>query len=119
MADVRGIDWSSYFRSLNDEDADALALWLATEGLRLGEFTEIVDRVHAAVPAASCGRLRSFLATLGLPTASLYALRKRRFAALMTVLDEALMSGVFPGDVNPEELRLPVSHLSPVPRRFR
>jgi hypothetical protein len=104
MAGVAGFDWPGYFRSLDDDEARALARWLAAESLGVGEFTEVVDRAYAAAPDQWQGQPRPFVAQFGRPAAQAYARRKRGFAGL-AALEEALMSGALPGDVAPLELQ--------------
>lgn len=106
MTDLAGFDWEGYFRNLQDDEARALAIWLATEGLGLGELMEIVDRAYAALPGAWQGQPGLFVARVGQPAARGYARRKRFFAALMATFEEALVRGALPGDVAPHELRL-------------
>jgi hypothetical protein len=108
MAGLACFDWPRYLSGLADAEARALATWLAAEGLALSEFMDVVDRAYAAAPAPQRVRPRPFLARWGRPAAAAYARRKRRFAALLAALDEALVSGALPGEVAPEELRLPV-----------
>jgi hypothetical protein len=107
MGGLPGFDWSGYFRSLEDRDVRALATWLAAEGLDVGELMEVVDRSYAEAPGHWRGQSHRYLAQVGRLAATLYARRKRRFAALMATLEEALISGALPGDVAPGELRLP------------
>lgn len=109
MAGFVGFDWPGYLRRLPGGEARALATWLATEGLDVGEFMDVVDRAYATAPARWRARPRPFLARVGRPAAEAYARRKRRFAALSATLEEALVAGALPGEVAPEELRLPVS----------
>jgi hypothetical protein len=115
MADVAGCDWSGYFHSLRDEEARALASWLADEDLGVGEFMEVVDRAYATASDDWHGRLQPFLAQVGRPAAEGYARCKRRATRLLTMLEQALMSGALPGEVAPQELALPV--LARVPQR--
>jgi hypothetical protein len=105
MADVAGVDWPGYFRSLPAGEARALAAWLAAEGLAVGEFMEVVDRAYATAPEAWRGRSRPFVARRGRVAAAAYARRKRQCAGLLAALDEALISGALPGDVASRELR--------------
>jgi hypothetical protein len=105
MADLARSDWPGYFRSLPDDDACALAIWLAAKGLDVGEFMEVVDRAYAAAPAHWDGQWQRYVAQFGRLAANAYARRKRRFAGLMATLEEALISGALPGDVAPQELR--------------
>jgi len=106
MADLEGFDWPGYLRGLQDHEALALAIWLAVEGLRVGEFIEIVDHTYAAAGGKWPGPPESFVAQFGRAAAHAYAQRRRRFAGLTAVLEEALLSGAFPGDVAPQELDL-------------
>jgi hypothetical protein len=109
MAGLACFDWPRYLSGLADGEARALATWLAAEGLDLGEFMDVVDRAYATAPARWRARPRPFLARLGRPAVEAYARRKRRFAHLLATLEEALVAGALPGEVAPEELRLPVS----------
>ena len=108
MANLAGIDWSKYFRGLQDEEARALADWLTGENLGVGEFMEIVDRAYATAPDYWHGRLQPFVAHVGRPAAEGYARRKRQGTRLLAMLEQALMSGALLGEVAPEELDLSV-----------
>lgn len=107
MNDLVGLDWVGYLHSLSDAQMRELAVWLASELLRVGEFMEIVDRAYAQSPEQWRGRAPAFVAQAGRPVARGYARRKRRFAELMAALEEANMRGALPGDVAPHELHLP------------
>ncbi len=109
MAESTDFDWSGYLRRLRDEDAFALAAWLAAEGLSAGEFVEVVDAAHIAAPLPWRGAPEHFVSLVGRPVAKTYATRKRRFARLHLLLEQALMSGAFPGEVAPDELELPLA----------
>jgi len=109
MADLRGVDWPIYFRGLQEDEARALAVWLAAEGLAVGEFMEIVDRAYAAAPDQVPWRSHQFPSRFGRPVAKAYALRKRQCAGLTAALEEVLISGAFPGDVALQELDLSAS----------
>jgi len=104
-----GIDWPRYFRALPDDDVRALATWLGAQGLQVGEFMEVVDRVYATAPRRWRGRTEVFVSVVGRPTARSYAQRKRHFGRLMAMLEAAMVSGALPGDVAPQELDLPVA----------
>jgi hypothetical protein len=106
MADLAGVDWSDYLRSLRDDDVRALAIWLAARDLDVGEFMEVVDRAYTEAPAHWRGRSQRYIAQFGWLAANAYARRKRRFAALVATLEQALISGALPGDVMPQELTL-------------
>jgi hypothetical protein len=108
MAELAGFDWPGYVGSLQDAEARALACWLAKEGLRMGEFVEIIDRAYAAAPASWQGRWQHFMLRVGRPAAEGYACRKHGFIRLMALLEQALMSGALPGEVAPQELDLAV-----------
>jgi hypothetical protein len=107
MGDLAGVDWPGYLCSLQDDDVRALAIWLAAEGLDVGELMDVVDGAYAQAPAHWRGQSQRYVAQVGRLAATAYALRKRRFAALMATLEEALISGALPGDVAPQELLLP------------
>ena len=109
MADLVGIDWPRYVRTLPDDDVRALATWLGAQGLQVGEFMEVVDRVYATAPWRWRGRTDVFVCMVGRPTAMSYAQRKRHFGRLMAMLEAAMVSGALPGDVAPQELDLPVA----------
>jgi hypothetical protein len=109
MAGYACFDWPGYLRRLSGDEARALAAWLATEGLDVGEFMDVVDRAYATAPARWRARPRPFLTRLGRPAAEAYARRKQRFAHLLATLEEALVAGALPGEVAPEDLRLSVS----------
>ncbi len=106
MNNLTGLDWSDYFHGLSDDETRELAVWLATERLAVGEFMEIVDRVYARSPVEWRGQSPVFVSWFGRPGASEYARRKRRFAELVSALEEAHMTGALPGDVVPDELEL-------------
>jgi hypothetical protein len=108
MADLVGLDWPRYFRTLPENDVRALATWLGAQGLRVGEFMEVVDRVYATAPRRSRGHTDIFVSVVGRPTARSYAQRKRHFGRLMAMLEAAIVSGALPGDVAPQELDRPV-----------
>jgi len=117
VADPRGLDWPGYLCSLDEEGGRALAIWLAAEGLQVGEFMEVVDRAYAAAPTAWQSQSRPFITEMGRPTAEAYARCKHRFAGLVAALEEALLSGAMAGDVSPQELRplpTPPMHTRPV-----
>jgi len=105
MADLTGCNWPGYVRSLQDNEVRALAIWLAAEGLDVGEFMEVVDQAYTAAPAHWRGQSQRYVAQFGRRAASDYARRKRRFARLMATLEDALISGALPGEVAPQELR--------------
>jgi len=86
-----------------------LVPWLATEGLQLSKFTDIVDRAYVVAPVHGRGGPRNFVAVVGRPAAQAYARRKRRFAGLSSALDDALISGAMPGDIAPDELSISTS----------
>ncbi len=109
MADLVGLDWPGYFRSLPKDDVRALATWLGAQGLQVGEFMEVVDRVYATAQRRWRGRTEVFVSVVGRPTARSYAQRKRHFGRLMAMLEAAMVSGALPGDVAPQELDLPVA----------
>jgi hypothetical protein len=114
MENWTGIDWCDYFGHLTDDQMRELATWLAADFLKVSEFTDIVDRVYAQAPDEWHGRLAAFMTGYGLPLVHWYACRKRRFAELMAALEDAYMSGAFPGDVAPQELQpLPLSMTAP------
>ncbi len=108
MAEQVELDWPGYFRALPEVDARALATWLGAHGLQVGEFMEVVDRSYAAWPEQWLGRPDAFISLVGKHTAMSYALRKRHFARLVAMLEEAMASGALPGEVAPQELDLPV-----------
>jgi hypothetical protein len=99
-----GIDWSDYFHCLSDAQMRELAAWLAAEFLKVSEFTDIVDRVYAQTPNEWRGRSPTFVTSFGRPVVERYAERKRGFAELMA-LENAYMSGAFPGEVASGELQ--------------
>jgi hypothetical protein len=99
-----GIDWVDYFHCLSDDQMRELATWLAADFLKVSEFTDLVDRVYAQAPNEWHGRSPAFVASYGRPTVERYAERKRGFAELMA-LEDAYMSGAFPGEVASEELQ--------------
>jgi hypothetical protein len=99
-----GIDWHNYFHCLSDDQTHELATWLAAEFLKVSEFTDLVDRVYAQAPEEWHGRSPAFVASFGRPMVERYALRKRGFAELMA-LEDAYMSGAFPGEVASRELQ--------------
>jgi hypothetical protein len=105
MANTASLNWPRYFRTLSADEIFVLAVWLDRNGLKVGEFMEVVDRAHAVAPERWSGQPRRSLAELVRASAGTYADRKRRFAALMTAFEDALSSGAFPGDVAPQELR--------------
>ncbi len=109
MADLVGLDWPGYFRTLPEDEVRALATWLGAQGLQVGEFMEVVDRVYATAPRRWRGRTEVFVRVVGRPTARSYAQRKRHFGRLMAMLEAAMLSGALPGDVAPQELDLPVA----------
>jgi hypothetical protein len=104
MDNVMDIDWSEYLHRLSDDQMRDLATWLAADFLKVSEFTDIVDRVYAQAPAEWHGRSAAFVAYYGRSVVEGYARRKRRFAQLRTALEDAYMSGAFPGDVSSWEL---------------
>jgi hypothetical protein len=99
-----GIDWYDYFHCLSDAQTRELATWLAAEFLKVSEFTDIVDRIYAQTPEERRGRSPTFVTSFGRPMVERYAERKRGFAELMA-LEDAYMSGAFPGDVASGELQ--------------
>jgi hypothetical protein len=103
-----GFDWPGYFRALPEDEARDLATWLGAQGLQVGEFIEVVDRAYAGWPERWRRRPDLFMRLVGLRTASSYAIRKRHFARLVAMLEEAMASGALPGEVAPRELDLPV-----------
>ncbi len=105
MGELTDSDWPAYLCSLRDDEARALAVWLATEGLDVGEFMEIVDQAYVAAPDHWRGRSRPFMVGFGRPAAQAYARRKRRLAGLMVAFEDALVSGALPGDVTPQDLQ--------------
>lgn len=108
MNNLVGLDWIGYFHSLSDDEIHELAVWLAAERLEVGEFMEVVDRVYARTSDEWRGQAPVFVDWFGRPDAREYAHRKRRFAELTAALEEARMTGAFPGDVTPEELDPPL-----------
>ena len=66
---------------------------------------EIVDRAYAIAPDYRRGPSKGFVAQVGWPAATAYAQRKRRFAGLTATLEDALVSGAFPGEVALDELQ--------------
>ncbi|HLZ23333.1 MAG TPA: hypothetical protein VKQ30_14540 [Ktedonobacterales bacterium] len=117
MDDLLGINWVSYFHCLSNEEIRELASWLAAECLEVWELMDIVDRVYAQAPDDWRRRSPAFVTRCGRPVVEGYARRKRRFAELMTALDEACLRGALPGEVALEELRplhLPGSKPRPV-----
>ncbi len=115
MSELPAFDWLRYFHGLTGDQAHDLAAWLAAHDLDMGEFMEIVDRSYALAPDYWHGEPHHFIARVGARTAAAYGQRKRRFAALMTALEDALVSGAFLGEVARDEL-LPAAP-SPVGRR--
>jgi hypothetical protein len=109
MADLGGLDWPGVFRSLRNDDVRTLAFWLADLELQVGEFMEVVDRAYAGAPEPWRGQPQAFMLQIGQPAAQCYALRKRRYAHLMALLEEALASGALAGEVAPRELEFPVA----------
>jgi hypothetical protein len=105
MANTASLSWPRYFRSQSADEVLALAVWLDRNGLKVGEFMEVVDRAHAVAPERWSGQPQRSLAELVRASAATYAERKRRFAAFMTAFEDALSSGAFPGDVALQELR--------------
>jgi len=99
------IDSPGYLGSLDGEGVRTLASWLAVEGLRVGEFIEVVDRAYALAPPACGTAARSFVKKGGRHFAATYARRKRRFAGLAVALEAARLSGALPGEVALHELR--------------
>jgi hypothetical protein len=79
------------------------------QGLQLGEFMEVVDRVYATVPRRWRRRMEVFVSVVGRPTARSYAPRKRHFGRLMAMLEAVMLSGALTGDVAPQQLDLPVA----------
>jgi hypothetical protein len=108
MAEQTGLDWPGYLGSLPEDDACALAAWLSAQGLHVGEFMEVVDRAYATWPEPVRGHLDAFMHVVGRPCVTSYAFRKRHFARLVAMLEEAMASGALPGEVAPHELDLPV-----------
>jgi hypothetical protein len=41
VADLLGLDWPRYFRTLPEDEVRALATCLGTQGLQVGEFMEV------------------------------------------------------------------------------
>jgi hypothetical protein len=105
MADLTGVDWTNYLRALRADEVRLLATFLAVEGVQLGEFMEVVDHAFAGTPGACRARQRSFVTRIGQPLVQNYARRKRRYAGLASAFEQARISGAFPGDVAPHELR--------------
>jgi hypothetical protein len=99
-----GIDWVDYFHCLSDDQMHELATWLAADFLKVSEFTDLVDRVYVQAPDEWHGRSPAFVASYGRPVVERYALRKRGFAELMA-LEDAYVSGAFPGEVASGELQ--------------
>ncbi len=108
MANQVGLDWPGYLRNLGGDDARALATWLGAQGLQVGEFMEVVDRAYATWPERRRWRPDAFISRVGRYAAASYAFRKRHFARLVAMLEEAMASGALPGEVAPQELDLPV-----------
>jgi hypothetical protein len=108
MAHMVGLDWPGYIRTLPEDEVRALANWLGAQGLQLGEFMEVVDRMYASAPRRWHGRTVAFVSVVGKPAAGSYGLRKRHFSRLMGMLEAAMASGALPGEVAPQELDLPV-----------
>ncbi len=106
MNSLAGLDWMGYFHSLSEDEIRKLAVWLVAEHLHVGEFMEVVDRAYAQSSREWRGEPSDFVAWHGRPCAEDYARRKRRFAEFVVALNEASMTGAFPGDVAPEELEL-------------
>jgi hypothetical protein len=104
MENWSGIDWYDYFHCLSDNQMRELATWLVAEFLKVSEFTDLVDRVYAQAPREWRGHSPAFVASYGRPMVERYALRKRGFAELMA-LEDAYMSGAFPGEVASGELQ--------------
>jgi hypothetical protein len=104
MAGPAGLNWSRYLRGRRDDETHALAAWLATEGLGVPEFMEVVDRAYATAPRHGRGPTEDFVVRFGRPAAEIYARRKWRFAGLVAAYELALMSGALRGEVAPEEL---------------
>ena len=112
MGASMGIDWCDYFHCLSDEQLRELAAWLAARFLKVSEFTDILDRAYAQSSDERRGPSPTFIASYGRSVVERYAQRKRGFAELMAALEDATMSGAFPGDVAAQELlpfRLPRS----------
>ena len=99
-----GFDWCDYFHHLSNNQMRELATWLAAEYLKVSEFTDIVDRVYAQASDEWRRQPPAFIASFGRPMVARYAHRKRGFAEYLAALEDAYMSGAFPGDVSPEEL---------------
>jgi hypothetical protein len=99
-----GIDWPDYFHCLSPDQMHELATWLTAQFLKVSEFTDLVDRAYAQTPDEWRGRSPTFVTWFGRPMVERYALRKRGFAELMA-LDDAYMSGAFPGEVASRELQ--------------
>jgi hypothetical protein len=108
MAEQVGLDWPGYFRTLPAGDAREFATWLYAQGLQLGEFMDVVDRAYATWPRPWRAGQDAFIALAGRQTATSYAFRKRYFARLVALLEEAMATGALPGEVAPQELDLPV-----------
>jgi hypothetical protein len=72
---------------------------------------EIVDRAYVVGRLQWRGRPDAFIRLVGRHAAARYAFRKRHYARLVALLDEAMASGALPGEVAPQELDLPVKIL--------
>jgi hypothetical protein len=99
-----GIDWYDYLHCLSDDQMRELATWLASESLKVSEFTDLVDRVYAQASDEWRGKPPTFIARYGRPMVERYAQRKRGFAEHLAALEDAYMSGALPGDVLGAEL---------------
>lgn len=118
MDDLPPIDWADYFHCLSDKELHDLATWLAAEGLKVAEFTDLVDRAYAIDVQASDtwrGRPLAFVACYGRCVAAGYAQRKRSFVGLMAALEDARMCGALPGEVAIQDLE-PLLPLWSAPR---
>ena len=108
MADQVGLDWPRYFRTMPDGNAREFASWLHAQGLQVGEFIEVVDHAYARWAQQWWRTPDAFIDLVGRRTATSYAVRKRYFARLVALLEEAMATGALPGEVAPQELDLPV-----------
>ncbi len=110
-----GIDWCDYFHCLSDDQMRELATWLAAEFLKVGEFTDIVDRVYAQAPDEWRGRSPAFVASYGKPIMERYARRRLGFTEIMAAVEDAKMSGALSGDFASQDLQ-PLRLPRPEPR---
>lgn len=77
MADQPNVDWSGYIGGLREGDLCALAIWLADEGLGVGEFMEIVERAYATAPECWHEQWPAFMVRRGYPAATCACYSKR------------------------------------------